>query len=344
MTMVVKECGTGEEGGKEPVDKKSVLMFCPKFFGYDKRISQALQDEGYEVDLIDERPSNSFIAKACIRYNVGLYRFRIRKYIESLISRNQGKQYDYVLVVQGEAINEEAISLLREAYPNARFVLYLWDSVQNIPDCEKRMVLYDRVLTFDPADAEKYGMPYVSIPYGKEHINCEPASRFEYDVAFIGTAHSVRPRVVKQIQKQCKENGRKCFVYFYSPHILVFLLNKLTNPDFRWIRKSEIHFEALPSEEVCRIYNISKCVLDIEHPKQQGTTTRPVEMLPMKKKIITTNSRVYDFPFYNPNNFYVIDRDKPNIDISFFDSRYSPVDENILEQYSPSSFVKTLME
>ena len=328
---------------KKTLNSKRVLMFCANFFGYDKRICQALRDEGYEVDLFDEKPSSSFVAKACIRYNVGLYRPQVKKYIESVISENAGKQYDYVFVVKGEAINNEALSLLRKAYPNARFVLYLWDSVQNIPDCERRMTLYDKVLTFDPADAKKYDIPYVSLPYGKEHINCEIVSQYEYDVAFIGTAHSVRPRVVKQIQQQCEENERKCFVYFYSPHILVFLLNKLINRDFRWIRKSEIHFETLSAEEVCRIYNASKCVLDIEHPRQKGTTARPVEMLPMKKKIITTNFSVSDFPFYKPNNFYIIDRNDPKVDVSFFDSEYSQVEDEILEQYSPSSFVKAIM-
>lgn len=328
---------------KGTAQKRSVLMICASFFGYDKRICRALQDEGYEVDLVDEKPNSSFVAKACIRYNVRLYRPAIRKYYEEIIGRNRQKKYDYILVVKGEAVNEEIIGLLRQAYPDAGFVLYLWDSVANIPDCEKRMKLYDRVLTFDPADAEKYGIPHVAIPYGEEHINCQRVGHFEYDVAFVGTAHSVRPRVVKQIQQQCLENGRKCFVYFYSPHILVYLLNKLTNRDYRWIKKNEVHFQALPPEEVCRVYNVSKCVLDIEHPKQQGATTRPVEMLPMQKKIITTNSHVRDFPFFNTNNYHIIDRNDPRIDASFFDTQYIPVDEEIVKQYSPSCFVKILM-
>jgi len=31
--------------------KKRVLMFCPSFFGYDKRLANAIRNEGYEVDL-----------------------------------------------------------------------------------------------------------------------------------------------------------------------------------------------------------------------------------------------------------------------------------------------------
>ena len=329
--------------GNQTEYKKSVLMFCANFFGYDKRIARALQDEGYAVDLFDERPGNGFVAKTCIRYRVSLYRPVIKRYIQSVIQQAGDRQYDYVLVVKGEGITEQAIAMLRAAYPEAKFVLYLWDSAANIPQCEERMKLYDRVLTFDPADAEKYAIPHLSIPYGMEYMQREEADRQDYDVAFIGTAHSVRPRVVKQIEQLCREHGRSCFVYFYSPHILVFLLNKLTNRDYRWIKKKDVHFKALSSRQVRDIYSRSKCVLDIEHPKQQGMTTRAVEMLALNKKIMTTNTRVQDAPFYHPNNICLIDRDNPQLDISFLDAPYVPVSEDVLEQYSPGRFARELM-
>lgn len=322
----------------------SVLMFCASFFGYDKRISEALRSEGYDVDLVEEKPSSSFIAKTCIRYNVSLYRPAIRKYIESVILQNGKKQYKYVLVVKGEAISKEAISLLRKAYPKAKFILYLWDSVANIPACEKRMKLYDRVLTFDPQDAKKYDIPYLPIPYDKKNFDYCIRGEYQYDAAFIGTAHSVRPRVVKQIQSMCRQQGRSCFVYFYSPHILVYMFNKLTNPDYRWIKLRDVHFEPLSGEQVNEIFASSRCVLDIEHPKQSGATTRPIEMLPLRKKIITTNRYVMDFPFYNRNNFCIVDRENPVVDELFWEQAYIPVDEETLECYSPRQFAKKLIE
>lgn len=324
-------------------EKKTVLLFCANFFDYDKRISQAMQNAGYDVELVEEKPSRSAVAKGCIRFNVKLYRPVIRRYIKSVIAKLQNRSFDYVVVVKGEAINEQAIRMLREAYPRAKFVLYLWDSVANIPDCENRMKLYDRVLTFDPADAVKYGLPYLSIPYGQENVQYQPTGKFDYDVSFIGTAHSVRPRIVKQIQESCKKYGRKCYIYLYSPHILVYLYNKVTNPDYKWIRRKDIHFQPLTPQQVCHIYSVSKCVLDIEHPKQQGTTTRPVEMLPMKKKIITTNTNVRSFPFFNENNFCIIDRNDPKFDISFLDTEYMQIDEAIIRRYSPEEFVKVLL-
>lgn len=325
-------------------NKQSVLMFCPNFFGYERRVSDALKAEGFDVDLYDERPNNGFFCKVFLRLNFKPYKLIVRKYIKRVIEENAGKNYDYVFVVKSEAAGEKEVELLRKAYPNAKFVLYLWDSVKNVPDGEKKIPLYDRVLTFDPSDAEKYSLPFLPIPYGKEYVKREQCVSFKYDVAFIGTAHSVRPRVVKEIKKQCESQGRRCFSYFYSPHPLVFLLNKLTNPDFKHISLKEINFKPLSTEKVCEIYNESRCVLDIEHPHQSGTTTRPVEMLPMQKKIITTNSHVKEFEFFNDNNFLIIDRNNPVIDHVFFNKPYLSVDDQTLYKYSGQNFVRTLLD
>ena len=325
------------------IEGKKILMFAPQFFGYRETIAEQLKEMGCQVDLYDERPNNSAFCKIMLRYNVKLYHPTVMKYYLSVIEENKDKDYDYIFVIKSEAINQKIFDKLKEAYPNAKFILYLWDSVENVPDGEKKIKLYDRVLTFDPVDAEKYGIPFLPIPYGKEYTKYENNADYKYDVAFIGTAHSVRPRVVKQIRKQCEKMGRKCFTYFYSPHILVFLFNKLTNKDYKYISLKEINFDSLSTEEVCQIYNISRCVLDIEHPKQHGTTTRPVEMLPMKKKIITTNKHVKDCDFYSENNFCIIDRENPVINEEFFESPYIEASREVMEKYSPKIFVETLL-
>lgn len=324
--------------------QKSVLILCPSFFGYENRIAEAFRDEGFEVSLYDERPNTGLICKTALRYNLKFYKPVIRNYIKEIIELNKDKQFAYILVVKGEAIAEKEMAMLHAAYPEAKTILYFWDSVANTCDGEKKITLYDRVLTFDQNDAAKYNLTFLPLPYGKEYIRADESAEIEYDVAFIGTAHSARPRIVKQIKEQCDKMGRKCFIYFYSPHILVFLLNKLFNKDFRYISFKEVNFKSFSTEEVCSIYNVSRCVLDIEHPKQQGTTTRPIEMLPMKKKIITTNPYVKNFDFYNQNNFFIIDRDAPQIDESFIESEYLPIKKEILSQYSPKRFVEELLE
>lgn len=323
---------------------RSVLLFCSRFFGYEKRIEDALSDIGMDVCMYDERPSSGFIGKACVRLNIAPYRPVVRRYYQSILNRHKGDRFDYVLVINGEAISEDILDMLRLAYPRAEFILYLWDSVRNIPDCEKRMGRYDRVLTFDPADAKTYGIPFLSVPYGKEHTRTYANDHYDFDAAFIGTAHSIRPRVVTQIRRQCEALGRTCFTYFYSPHILVYFFYKLTNPDYRYISLRDIHFKPLPISAVCDIYSRSKCVLDIEHTGQRGSTPRTVEMLPMKRKIITTNALIREYDFFNGQNFCIIDRADPRIDPDFFDKPFIPVPDSVLHRYSPAHFARSLFQ
>ena len=232
--------------------------------------------------------------------------------------------------------------MLRAAFPKARFVLYLWDSVENIPACRERMRQYDKVLTFDPADAQTYGLLFRPMFYAPEDVLTGDASQeYEYDVTFIGTAHSIRPRVVKQVEALCRARGLRCFTYFYSPHILAFLYQKLRNPGF-CLRWKEVHQTPLSAQEVREIYRKSRCILDVAHTRQRGLTTRPFEMLAMGRKVMTTSSLIRQYDFFNAQDFCVIDPAAPTVDERFLQTPYQPVPREVLERYSIGAFIRDI--
>ena len=107
-------------------------MFCSAFFGYDQRIATAIRDLGFHVDLFDERPSNSVFAKTCIRYDFKPYHSVSRHYVEKVVASAE-KDYDYVFVIKGEALNRDCIELLRKAYPNAVFICIFGIPLQTFP-------------------------------------------------------------------------------------------------------------------------------------------------------------------------------------------------------------------
>ena len=323
---------------------KRILMFCPKFFGYDKKIADALRSQGHQVDLYDERVSNNVFAKTCIRYNIKLFRPVLDRYISRIIADNTDKQYDFIFVVKGEGLTAKGLSQLRQAYPQAKQILYLWDSLENIPEGVEKNSLYDRVLTFDPKDAKQYGLHFRPLFYHNGFSGKEETNAFDYDIAFIGTAHSARPRIVKALRTQCEEKGRKMFSFLFSPHYLVYLFNKLTNCEYRNVKWSDLQTKPLPAQTVREIYNTSRCVLDIEHSKQRGLTMRTIEMLGMGKKVITTNALIAEYDFYNPQNFFIIDRENPVLDVSFFDTPYVPLPEQTQNKYSLDFFLKEIFE
>jgi len=324
---------------------KKILMFGPDFFGYRETIADELRGMGATVDLYDERPNNGVFCKIMLRYNISLYHGAVMKYYSRIVQENRDKQYDYVFVIKSEAINEKVFAMLRQAWPQAQFILYLWDSVKNVPDGERKIRLYDRVLTFDHVDARHYGLILRPLFCRKEYAaQPENRERYAYDAAFIGTAHSIRPQVVRMLEKICRERGSKCYSYLFLPHILVYFYNKLRNRYYRGVKRSDIHFDPLPADEVRRIYDDSRCILDVEHTEQRGLTMRTIEMVGMGKKLITTNSGILEYDFYDPNNICVIDRHDPKIPEAFWSSAYLPVPKEVLDRYTLNAFVRDIFD
>ena len=320
---------------------KRVLMFAPKYFGYGEAIANELRTFGCEVDLFDERPSNTAFAKIMLRYNIKLYRPKIKDYYMSVLKN--GKDYDYVFVIKSEALNKEILTAYRNHYKNAQFILYLWDALDNIPDGKLKTEFYDKVFTFDPVDAEKFGLKLRPLFFRKEYAKQPDISEeYDYEAAFIGTAHTIRPLVVKKIEEQCKEMGKKCYSYFFLSHIIVFLYNKFVNPVYRNIKKKDIMFKPLSVEQINEVYSKSKCIIDVEHIAQHGLTMRTIEMVGMQKKLITTNKNIKKYDFYNENNICIIDRKEPVVSKKFLDSEYVQIEKSVLERYSLNYFVQEI--
>lgn len=323
---------------------KRILMFCPSFFGYDKKIAEALQNQGHQVDLYDERVSNNVLAKTCIRYNIKLFHPVLDRYITRVIAENADKQYDYIFIIKGEGLTRKGLDMLRKAYPQAKLVLYLWDSLDNIADGVGKLSLYDKVLTFDPEDAKNYKLCFRPLFYHKGFSGQTETTEFQYDLAFIGTAHSARPRIVKALTAQCAEKGRKVYSYLFTPHYLVYLYNKIRNKEYRHVAWSDLQTKPLPAQTVREIYDGSRCVLDVEHGKQRGLTMRTIEMLGIGKKVITTNALIAQYDFYDPRNFFIIDRANPVLDVAFFDTPYAALPVEIQEKYSLDAFLKEIFD
>ena len=50
------------------------------------------------------------------------------------------------------------------------------------------------------------------------------------------------------------------------------------------------------------IFSDSRCILDAPQAGQVGLTIRTIECLGAKRKLVTTNSDIKNYDFYNENN------------------------------------------
>lgn len=305
-------------------------------------IKQELENMGASVILFDERPSNSFLSKSIIRAKKELYKRKIDKYYHGIIKQLRNKKIDYFLLIKGESVPKFFIEFLKSENPAIRLVYYTFDSFKNNKNGLEIMGYFDAKFTFDSHDAVQYKMGFRPLFFASDYSNlyAKNGGNLEYDLSFIGTAHSDRYIIAENASKWCARNGFKMFTFYFSPSKLLFRIKKLTEKSFKNFDPAKISFKSLSHSEIISVYSRSKAILDINHPGQNGLTMRTFETLGAGRKLITTNELVKKYPFYDPQNIWIINRGQPEYDKAFFKSDFNPVDEKIYQSMSLRGWIE----
>ena len=311
-----------------------------------QRFRNVCEQLGLKLDRIFDKPNEKAFGKIAGRLHLGFYEKVLNSYYKKNINSLENN-YDYILVIRGEYTPIETLQYLREKNPYAKMILYMWDSIRNNHGIEKKWPFFDKVHTFDRKDYLKHKEEIGFIPlfYCEEYVQKlkDISSKAKYDIAFIGTAHGDRVKIVKAIEKECEKCGLKMYKFLYCPHILVFFYNKVFNPDYKYVKKKELTFRAMSQMDMYKIYAQSKCVLDAEIKTQTGLTMRTMDILGLKKKLITTNQDIVNYDFYNKNNISILDRTNINLDYSFINKPYESLPDNIYNKYSMKSWLVQLL-
>ena len=322
---------------------KKVLLFSP--YGCTKHYGQAimaeLQRRGALVDEYDERPSQNALMKIVIRLFKKSVPQIFDNYIQRVISMNQGKDYDYILICRGEAFTPYSIQTLRKAYPTTKVILYLWDVMH---ECKMKDVLEacDKCMSFDPVDASENNIGFRPTFFVDDYLSVKEADDFLYDMEFICTLYHPRHKMVKELRRQFDQQGIRFYTYLYVPGLI------------RYIQESLFHFPFYPFKDISLtpisipgtidILNKTKCILDINPPYQTSLSTRAHEAMAARRKYITTNKHIKDYEYYNSNNVLVVDINNPIIPKEFLETPFEPVPEEILYKYSVKGLVDDLFD
>lgn len=319
-----------------------VLLIAPRFFGYEADIQDELSRRGAAVDFILDRPFNSAFLKALTRFRRPWVMPAANRYMRAAIRDLGRDHYDIVLVINGQTLSRSVLNELREQYPAAKFILYMWDSAANRADSVAASETYDRALTFDREDARVHGMVFRPLFYGPGYA-APGAGKPDLQLSFVGTAHTDRYRVVSELVRQLPA-GQTAWTYLYLQARWVFHLQKLVNPAFEKARIQEFSFNPLPKTVVQDVFRRSRAILDVEHPSQRGLTIRTLEALGAKKKLVTTNVEVQDYDFFRAENIAVIDRSNPKLPPGFLEQEYVPLSDQIYYFYSIAGWLDDVID
>lgn len=322
---------------------KKILFLSVSFFNYERAIAKRLTEIGAEVDFYDERPSNSNLSKGIIRFNKRFYQSQITKYYNTILNEIQYKKYDYFLLIKGEAIPVFFLERIRELNPKMEMIYYNFDPLKEYPNLISNLKYFDKKITFEYNDSVTYGLNFRPLFYLDEYRSLNQNSKsFENDIVFIGSAHTDRYIVGEEVKAKADILNLKTFFYYYAMGKVAFRIKKLIDKNLKKFDNKKLSFEKLTHQQIINYYKKSKSVLDINKPFQYGLTIRTFEVLAAGRKLITTNTDIKNYPFYNPENILVLDRDNIQLDADFFKTDFEPLDEKTLYMMSLDSFVECL--
>lgn len=321
---------------------KKVLLFIPFFFNYEKIIAQKFIDLGAQVVLYNERAVVKPFSRAILKIVPGIFNCKTRKYYYSIIERHKSEKFDYILFVRCDMPTLDILITLRSTFPYAKMCLYLWDSIKNTPKITKKIKFFDFASSFDRKDCKSsLDLNFCPLFYFDGIVDSvdNRDSKKDFDMLFCGTIHSDRFNVLKKIMQQSYENNLRYYGFHYLQSKFIFWFYKFTKKEFFWAKKFDFAFVKKSNKDISELEKRSKAIIDIQHPKQTGLTMRTIEMIGMKKKLITTNKDIVNYDFYNENNILIIDRNNPIIDKSFFEKPYIELSKNIYEKYNLENWI-----
>ncbi|MBP2618037.1 hypothetical protein [Chryseobacterium jejuense] len=322
---------------------KNILFFLVKNFGGYNLIIDKLKSYGANTIHYDERPASNNFTKGILRVAPRLIKNDIIKYYNSILKDLDKTKLDYVLVIRGEVVPAFFLRKIKEINPNCILIFYNWDSFKNTPNTSNHLDLYDKSFSFDLEDAKKFNINFLPLFYYDQFkADLNDSTGKKYDLLFLGTAHSDRYIIANKLSKWCETNGLTAFNYFFMQGKLVYFIKRIIDPTFKKFDYKKLSFNSLTTLEMVEFYKQSKVILDINHPYQTGLTMRTFEAIGANKKLITTNSEIKKYPFYNENNFYIIDREKLVLDKAFFEKDFQPLENSLYQKLSIEGWLESL--
>ena len=326
----------------------NVLLIMPEFFDYPRMIQKALNDLGYDVDYYNDRPSTNNLVKAIIKVNRNYMNFFIKRYFKRIMESIKQKKYDVVLLISGQSLSfsVDMIKKLKECQSSARYILYQWDAVKNFPCIKEYFIFFDKCYSFDRFDVEQdKRLLFLPLFYTDvyEKIGNTPKSEYTYDCSYVGTAHPKKYQQINFVSNALHDLMPRQFIYQYMPSRLKFIYHKFKDKEFKNAKYKYFQNKKLTTEQIIEIFSESGCILDAPQSGQTGLTIRTIECLGAKRKLITTNSDIKNYDFYNEQNILIFNGEI-DPESSFFKNGYKDIDENVYKKYSLQNWLKTMLD
>jgi hypothetical protein len=281
-----------------------------------------LRNKGCAVETPCRFPSlpGKILRAVFIRGNLPLQSFFYHPRVRENTSR-------LIILVVGYLTTKSYLRWVRKTHPDARLVLLYEDPVQGyvirpdqIPDCG-----YE-VWTFDPADAERFGIRFVKGLYITE--GGQKSETPVYDVCFFGKDKG-RAEAILSLRDQLRELGLK-------PMFQIM-------PDTKFqMRRKSFYQPYIPFSHIRETMLQSRAQLDFLQQGQSGISLRTLECMHYGVKLVTNNPAIERYDIYHPDSVFLLEK-RPLTELaSFLNTPFVRPAPAVWEQYTIEYWMTSL--
>lgn len=321
------------------------LFIAPTFFDIDVAIEARLTSLGHMVTRINDRPTENTIVKFLLTKIPLLMPYIFDLFYERKV-RSLKNDFTYVLVINGQCLSPRIVRRLKRRLSNATFIYYSWDSIKNRKNTVKIAKFFDRRFCFE-RDSIAYAwsafrlcFEFRPLFYTNEenHRALNPQSATG-GALFLGTMHSDRYKVLCRLRGLLAENGIPFKGYLFVQSKIVFYVKKFITRELSGGKVEDFMFAPVKKDVANNEFSACEFVVDVEHANQTGLTIRTFEVIKNDKKLITTNTDIVSYDFYDPEFIAVIDRQSPQLSQEFIESRGVNYGPNLKYKYSLDGWI-----
>lgn len=318
-----------------PLAGQRILLIGIGFYDYEAAIAAAFRDLGAETWVENEQPPEERSALAPIRRRLRISSAgALARHLSAMLDRIRALgPLDHIVVIKGALLDEAFLVALRAAQPAAQLVAYHWDSMARFPDLVHRQRLFDRVLTFDHADAARNPRLLLRPLFFRPELSPgENPPETTIDLCFVGWLHHDRLRQVGRIRQQARELGLDTYFYLST--------GSWTRLRLVLARHGQgVHARPQRFDDYVVRTRRARAIIDLPHPGQTGLTMRAIEAVGAGRKLLTTAADIARYDFYRQENVQILDPATLRIDPAFLVGASAPLPEELVVRYGLRAWV-----
>lgn len=310
---------------------KKILIIAPYAFGYTKHIHKQLQrHQGVDSQIL-------YLDQPAFVYKNVLH--RLRNSVSKIFGKNLKKtfvferiikeveqlgQQDIVFIIRPDLLDDSTLQFIKER--THKFLAYYYDSTRRFPRKVAIIPFFDTIYSYDKLDVDTYNFKFLT-----NYIFDESEHNTHEYLFFNISTNDYRFPLIEALAAYLKHKK-------WSYNIQVYNGSEMQSEHVKIITKQK------SIVEVSELIKASKIIVEIQRTEQIGLSFRIFEALGHRKKLITTNTDIKNYDFYNPQNILVVDMHNIQIPEAFVTSSYLEIDDTIIAPYRIQHWVNRVFD